>query len=111
MSDNVIIFPGYSPPHTPDEILDRLIEYKKSYSDEISEILWQYVLGELARSGCDFQNDLDKVYPSMILILESIRSLHLLCSDIDHPLQDLAEKIIVEDENIQITVDIDDEIE
>jgi len=108
---NIINFPGgLSNPETPEEIADRLIEYKKSYSDEIAEILWQNILGELTRSGCDFHRDIDKFYPSMILVLESIRSLHLLNSGISHPLQEFADNTITS-EDIKITVDIDDEID
>jgi len=108
--NNIIQFPGFKPPASPDEIADRLVEYKKSYSDEIAEILWQNLLGELTRSGCDLNKDIDKYYPHMLLILESIRSLHLLTNGIHHALQDFAVKTIIE-EDIKITVDIDDEIE
>ena len=61
-----------------------------SASDDISEFLWNHVLAELARSGCDFDNDFDTLYPSMMLVLESIRSLHLHANNVEHPLQDFA---------------------
>jgi hypothetical protein len=70
------------------------------------------VIGELARSGCDFQSNPEELYPSIVLVLEAIKSLHLHANGIDHPLQELAAEIIDEnDEGIEIFVDSEDEVE
>ena len=50
------------------------------------------VLGEMARAGCDLEEDAELYFPSMILIFESIRSLHLMTMGVDHELQDYAEE-------------------
>lgn len=114
MSDNVIQFPKIrldAAPQSPQEIEEKLLEYKRSYSDEIADILWQNVLGEMARSGCDFSKDLDGYFPSMILILESIRSLHLQTSGVEHPLQKFARETITLEQINEKMVDISDEME
>lgn len=114
MKDNIIQFPKITfegaPPQSPEEIAKQIREYKKSYSDEISEILWQNLLGELSRAGCDLNTDVDKYFPSMILVLESIRSLHLLTQGLDHPLQQFAkDNISYEEWDQSKGLDFDDE--
>ena len=91
--NNVIPFPRiYSTaPHSLEEVGEKIKEYKESYSSELSEIIWENVLGEMARAGCDLEEDLDLYFPSMILIFESIRSLHLMTMGVEHQLQDFAE--------------------
>lgn len=98
--DNIIQFPKMkldAPPQSPQEVANKLIEYKTNYADEISEILWDHVLGELTRAGCDFGKNIDEFFPSMVLILESIRSLHLQVNGIDHPLQKFAKESVTQD--------------
>ncbi|MFA7408391.1 MAG: hypothetical protein WCY93_11305 [Anaerolineaceae bacterium] len=73
--------------------MDKLREYKASFSNEISEFLWNHVLFEMTRSGVNFDDNLDDMFPHMILVLEAIRSLHLYANDIEHPLQDIAEEM------------------
>ncbi len=115
MTDNIIPFPKISfqgaPPQTPEEVAIKLKEYKKSYSDEIAEILWQNLLGELARAGCDLNTNVDNHFPAMVLVLESIRSLHLLTSGIEHPLQEFAKDNISYEEWDEKSLDFDDEID
>ncbi len=112
--NNIINFPNAwrpSSPQTPEEIAAALLEYKTMYSDEIAEMLWQTVLGELGRTGCDFNKNIGKYFPAMVLVLESIRSLHLLTQEIEHPLQQFALDTIHPDDFEQIMVDIDDEMD
>jgi len=116
MSNNIIKFPRMkldSPPQSAEELAEKISEYKRSFAEDISEFLWQHVLGELARSGCDFQTDTDELYPSIILVLEAIKSLHLHSNGIEHPLQKIAPLMLNEDEDheIEIIIDIDDEVE
>lgn len=114
MKDNIIQFPQMhfpgSPPQSAEEIAEQIKQYKKSYSDEIAEILWQNLLGELGRAGCDLNSDVDKHFPSMILILESIRSLHLMTQGLDHPLQQFAkDNISYEEWDGKQGLDFDDQ--
>lgn len=112
--DNIIQFPKVkvdTPPQSPEELRDKLTEYKLSYSEEISEYLWRQTLGELVRSGCDFSKDMEKYFPSMVLVLESIRSLHLQYQGVDHPLQDFAKDSLDIKEFSEKMVDIDEEID
>ena len=109
---NIIAFPRVkvdgSPPTSLEELSEKIAEYKTSFAEEISEVLWNMVLGEMARAGCDFDKDLQKYYPSMVLILESIKSLHLQTNGLHHPLQDVAaESFTVEQGNIIMTTDDD----
>lgn len=114
MNDNIIKFPKMkleTPPQSAEELAEKISEYKRSFAEDVAEFLWQHVLGELARSGCDFQSDPEELYPSIVLVLESIKSLHLHASGIEHPLQKIAPLLISEDgkEDIQIIVDIDED--
>jgi hypothetical protein len=115
MSDNVIKFPRMklgAPPQSPEELAEKISEYKRAFADDIAEFLWGHVIGELARSGCDFQSNPEELYPSIVLVLEAIKSLHLHANGVDHPLQELAAEIIDEnDEGIEIFVDSEDEVE
>lgn len=90
--DNVVQFPRFisDPPMTADEVKDRISSYKENYANDLSEIIWENVLHEMARANCDFDSDIDKYFPNMILVFESIKALHLLTMDAKHPLQEFA---------------------
>ena len=124
--DNVVQFPNIhidNPPLSASDVSDRLLRYKESYSTELAEILWENVLGEMTRAGCDFDSQIDKYFPSMILIFEAIKSLHSLTMGLEHPLQRFAEENVVIMESgetqtvgglkkdLQKTVDNDEEID
>ena len=101
-----------TPPQSPEELAEKITEYKKSFADDISEFLWNHVLGELARSGCNLEDKADELFPSILLVLESIRSLHLHSNDIHHPLQDFAsESFNGEDDDEDNDEDNDEEID
>lgn len=114
-TSNIIAFPKVkvdgSPPTSLEELSEKIAEYKTSFAEEISEVLWNFVLGEMARAGCDFDKDLQKYYPSMVMILESIKSLHLQTNGIHHPLQDIAAESFTADEGNIILVQEDNEEE
>jgi len=125
--DNVVQFPNIrldNPPLTPKDVKQRLTEYKESYSTELAQIIWENVLGEMDRAGCNFDSNIDKYFPNMILVFESIKALHLLSMDSHHPLHDFARQntISVPNEdgdlvtggfkrNIEKPVDIDPEMD
>ena len=115
--DNIISFPKdklLTPPQNAQELADSVKEFKLGHADQISEALWQYVLTEMIRSGVVFEQDTMKYFPAMVLILESIKSLHLLTNSIHHPLQDFAaDSINIDDyrEEQEITIDIDEDLE
>jgi hypothetical protein len=115
MTNNVIKFPKMkldAPPQNPEELANKISEYKKAFAEDIAEFLWGHVIGELARSGCDFQSNPEELYPSIVLVLEAIKSLHLHANGIEHPLQELAASIIEEnDDGIEIVIDIEDDLE
>lgn len=81
--NNVIHFPrtDYETPNSHEEVGQKIRQYKESYSSELSEIIWEMVLGEMARAGCDLEEDAELYFPSMILIFES-RSLHLMTMEL-----------------------------
>ena len=95
--NNIITFPKMkldSPPQSPEELAQKLAEYKTSFADDISEFLWNHVLTEMVRSGCRFDAEAEEYYPSIILLLEAIRSLYLHAQGIEHPLQEFATEFI-----------------
>ena len=57
--NNVIQFPKIQStvPNSPEEVGQKIREYKESYSSELSEIIWENVLGEMARAGCALEED------------------------------------------------------
>lgn len=123
--DNIIQFPRINSDMnwSKEEVGTRIRQYKESYSSELSEIIWENVLGEMARAGCNLEEDIETYFPSMILIFESIRSLHLMTMGVEHELQQFAEDHVFVSENgpgsvtggyiknIDETIDIDDEID
>jgi hypothetical protein len=100
-----------APPQSAEELSEKLTEYRTSFSEDISEALWNLVLIEMVRSGCRFELNTEEYYPSIILLLEAIKSLHLQASGIHHPLQDFAKDFIVEEELDQEMVDIEELLE
>lgn len=112
--DNIIKFPRMkldTPPQSPEELSEKLIEYKTSFTNDVAEFLWNHVLSEMVRSGCNFEKDTEEYYPSIILLLESIRSLHLQANGIHHPLQDFAKEFLEEDEEeSEDPVDTEEEV-
>ena len=123
--DNLIPFPNIhsNPPVDQVSVSERIREYKESYSTELAEIIWENVLGEMARAGCDFDENMDKYFPSMILIFEAIRSLHLQTMGEEHQLQSFAENnVMILDsdpdrlsgglkKNLEETIDIDEDLD
>jgi hypothetical protein len=77
----------------------------------------------MARAGCDFEDNMELYFPSMILIFESIRSLHLQTMNEEHQLQAYAVNNVIVDENenenaisgglkknLEETIDIDEDV-
>ena len=122
--DNLIHFPKIhsNPPIDENSVSERIREYKDSYSTELAEIIWENVLGEMARAGCEFDENMDKYFPSMILIFEAIRSLHLQTMGEEHQLQPFAiQNVIISEtndervagglkKNLEETIDNDEEV-
>jgi len=110
---NIIEFPKIkvdSPPQSPDELEAKISDFKEEYSNEIAEFLWRNILGELVRSGCNF-TEIQDYFPSMVLVLESIRSLHLQSQGLHHNLQDFARDCIDIEGFEKKMVDIDEEMD
>ena len=111
-----------NPPIDESSVSERIREYKDSYSSELAEIIWENVLGEMARAGCEFDENMDKYFPSMILIFEAIRSLHLQTMGEEHQLQPFATQNVIISEtnetrmagglkkNLDETIDIDEDL-
>ena len=125
-NDNIIQFPLLNEDNnwTPEDVGNRIREYKESYSSELSEIIWENVLGEMARAGGNLDEDIEKYFPSMILVFEAIKSLHLQTMNVEHELQKFAEEhVFIQDtdtpgsvsggyvKNIEETIDNDEEID
>jgi hypothetical protein len=118
---NVIEFPTKdkvnASARTREELQQVLNDYKQEIAEEASEYLWRNLLGEMSRMGCDFDKEIKEHFPSMVLVLESIRSLHLQAHGVHHPLQEFAAEFvdIEEIENFEQEakkmVDIDEDIE
>lgn len=87
-----------SPPQNEDELQEQVADFRYGLADQVSELIWQSVLTELIRSGCDFGDEPSEYFPSIVLVLETIKSLHLLSQGLHHPLQDFANDAIDLDE-------------
>jgi len=83
-----------TPPQNEDELAGQVTDFRYSLSDQVSELIWQNALTELVRSGCDFGDEPSEYLASIVLVLEAIKSLHLLSQDLHHPLQDFANDAI-----------------
>lgn len=109
-SNNIINFPRekYDSPdniQSQEDMLRQIVDYKTSFANDITEMLSNYIFGELARSGINFEKDIDILFPSMVLVTESIQSLQLKASELHHPLQDFAEDVFSEENDPDILVD------
>ena len=84
---NVVQFPRFisDPPMSAEEVKNNLQMYKESYANDLAEIIWENVLSEMARANCDFDSDINKYFPNMILIFEAIKALHLQTLGAEHP--------------------------
>lgn len=100
-----------APPQSAEELAEKLTEYRTSFSEDVAESLWNLILIEMVRSGCRFEQNTEEYYPSIILLLEAIKSLHLHANEIYHPLQDFAKDFIVEEDLDKEMVDIDEILE
>jgi len=111
----IIMFPKTNlsiAPQSQEELAEKLKEYRVSFSEDVAEQLWNMVLIEMVRSGCRFDTNPEEYYPSIILVLESIKSLHLHAHGIEHPLQEMAKELIEEDEDLdEELVDIPENVE
>lgn len=115
-NDNIIKFPKEKITttaniQTQEDVLKQIADYKTSFANDVSEFLSQYIFGEMARSGVNFENQIDDLFPSMILVAESIQSLHLKSSGIHHALQDFAEDIYSDDEDEKEKTEIEEDEE
>lgn len=90
---NVIDFTKFKAKNTEKESDD--IE-EVSEVDMIVERIWAGVLQDLERAGCRFSRDTKLYFPSMVLVLESIRALYLLANDEQHGLQEFAQDALDE---------------
>ena len=97
-----------TPPQSAEELAEKLSEYRTSFSNDVAEQLWNLVLLEMVRSGCRFEDNTEEYFPSIILVLEAIRSLHLHTNEVHHPLLDFAKDFVVEEDLDQDSVDIDE---
>jgi hypothetical protein len=112
---NVIQFPNIkidTSPKSLEELSDKITQYRLDYADEISQILMNMVLAELSRSGASYQKFAeDDLFPQIMLMMESIKSLYLFSCGVDHPLQDIAPKMYDKDklsEMYDLNTDEDD---
>lgn len=101
-NNNIIEFPkerlgNITNIQSQDDLLKHIVDYKTSFANDISEILSQHIFGELARSGINFESQIDELFPSMILVSESIQSLQLKAAGVYHPLHDFVEDAFGED--------------
>ena len=85
--NNIVDFTKFKSKISEKEIED--IE-EESETDLAIERIWAGVLQDLERAGCRFSKDTRLYFPSMVLVLESIRSLYLLANEEEHGLQEFA---------------------
>ena len=87
---------------------EKLADYRISFSTDVAEQLWNLVLLEMVRSGCKFDDNIEEYFPSIILLLEAIKSLHLHTNKIHHTLQDFAKDFVIEEDMDEESIDIND---
>lgn len=91
--NNVIAFPNAkkdTPPQNIEEFDAKKEKYQRNYSRDFSEMMYNYVFTEMSRDGVDFTENEEELLPSVILVMESITSLHLKANKLHHTLQDFA---------------------
>jgi len=119
MTDNIIEFPKVNTnveSLTKEQLRSVLDEYKEEVANEMSEFLFRHVIGELTRVGHSFDKNMEHFMPSMMMVLESIRSLALQAHGIEHDFQSIAKDILeIETKDInsfkEKMVDIEEELD
>ena len=82
-----------------EKIAELLVEiHKRELSDKFAEKNWERIIKQFSAADIDIIS-YDEFFPSAVLILESIRSLHLRTQGIYHPLQDFADNSIEVENN------------
>lgn len=100
MSDEkVILFPKMKlpvPPQTVEELQEKILEYKKDYAAEISGMILNLVMIEMARAGVQIDDEDPEVMTHTIFLYEAIKSVYMFADNVYHPLQDFADVMITE---------------
>lgn len=90
---NIVIFPKVpnhnKPPQSEEEIREKLVDYKKGFCDEITEILVIKLFNEMENAGLDIGNP-DELFEQKLMAQESVRSFVYLTMSLEHPFQEIA---------------------
>lgn len=103
IKSNVIPFPREkfgSPPISLEEIHEKMTEVRESFASDLAEHLWGFIYGEIERAGGDLEKNHKEISYSMMLVVESIKSLYLHTVGTPHPLQDFSKQIFVDGESV-----------
>jgi hypothetical protein len=110
MSDNVIAFPkgkNHSPPQTVEEAMASVEANRKEVIDYLVDDACAFVFNKLYDEGFDLSDDHCTKHTA--LIIESMKSALCATVNIDHPLQQLSDKIFEFESDIGKAVTITNE--
>lgn len=111
---NVIQFPREklgAPPESLEEAQKRITEVREGFASDFAEHLWGFIYGEIERAGGDLETNQKEISFSMMLVVESIKSLYLHTVGTSHPIQDVAKQIfsesvdMIDKDEIELTPD------
>jgi hypothetical protein len=109
--DNVVYLDNFnilSPPQTLSEMKNGIEEYRKKFSKDVSIDITKLAVYELMRAGAQFNTEDPGTNKQINFVAEAIASLYLYTCNIDHPVQELSENYI-EDDETNIMEEDDDE--
>lgn len=94
MSNNIIAFPirnkSVPSPPTIEEVKENILTQKEEQIEEISEILANLLLEQIANVGFHLSND-DKTVKELCFCMESLKALMCKYYDIEHPFHAFAD--------------------
>ena len=107
MSDNIVLFPRQKrncPPTTLEEITQKVATVQERLSHEVSEVVWRNTIDQLQTSGVDVEERYEEFAAITLMLLETIKALHLASTGHYHPLQDYAEANYREEANMALAM-------
>lgn len=107
MTDNVIAFPKGkrgSPPQSIEESMASIEAIRTEHIDFLVDECCSFIFGRLLDEGFDLGDD--SITKHTALLVESMKSALSASVGINHPLQQLAEKMFLYDSEIEKAVDL-----
>lgn len=105
MANNVLFFPETNRVKSVDDVYSKIQNVKNTHIDESLELIIPMLINQFMLLGFNF--DYMNNAKDISLIAESIKSLLMKYYDMNHPIQSIIDKLVIEDETLGYIVSDD----